>query len=214
MAVVPLVPSSALLSDACKQEQLCCSYQHQIWFCVSLTIYVVILASLKKKNFPPHVFLFWVVMKSASFLWIFSLSLCKLSKATTLSQLPLPPFIFVPSLFITCLKGRDDARIRFPISRLGAANSVPVIFLYYIMLKAKKFPKIRDSGLDSDVFTCTLNVCDQSWDILPGLQLLCRGPPSSIFTMSANSISKSKISENKANSIKNQSVPNWIMSLG
>ena len=51
-ATVSLVLSSAVLSDACEWEQLCCCYQHQIWCCLSSQIYVVILASLKKKKNP------------------------------------------------------------------------------------------------------------------------------------------------------------------
>lgn len=54
-AAISLVPSSAVLSDACEWEQLCCCYHHQIWCCLSSEIYVLILAFLNKKILFVHV---------------------------------------------------------------------------------------------------------------------------------------------------------------
>lgn len=61
MTAVSLVSSSAMFSDACEREQLCCCYQHQIWCCLPLWIYVVISASLRKK-FP---FVYFVILNNS-----------------------------------------------------------------------------------------------------------------------------------------------------
>lgn len=123
MATISLIPSRAVLSDTCEWEQLCCSYQHLIWCCLSLWIYVVILASLERKLF----FVYFVIVSNSglSFISLTMLPLYKLFKPITLSQFPNLPSNFVPNLFITCLRWRNGACIRFLISRLEAATGCP-----------------------------------------------------------------------------------------
>lgn len=81
-AAISLVPSSAVLSDACEWEQLCCCYHHQIWCCLSSEIYVLILAFLNKKILFVHV----ISSEQAKPVSQSSSSISKPSKPTTLPQ--------------------------------------------------------------------------------------------------------------------------------
>lgn len=158
MAAISLVSSRAILSDTCEWEQLCCCYQHPIWCCLSLWIYVVILVSRKRKFF----FVYFVIVSNSGlyFLSLNVLPLYKLFKSITRSQFLLLWSNFVPNFIITCLRWKHGACIRFPISRLEAATGCLSFFLDCSILKVKKFPKMRFRSWFSCLhmwFQCYLN---------------------------------------------------------
>lgn len=215
MAAVSLVPSSYVLSDACEQEQLRCCYQHQIWCCLSLWIYVVILASLKKK-FP---FVHFVFLSNSEVCFLFPNLLplpVKLSKPTRLSQFPLFFHLILSLVSSSPVSEEEMVHVScFPSQGWEQPTGCLSFSWDCSISKVKTFPKIRDSGFDSVAFTCIFSAI---WTILwcsawPPVTLQKAWVSHPSCTMSTSSISKCKICENEANGTKNQSVPNWITSL-
>lgn len=178
-AAVSLVPFSAVLSDACEWEQLRCCYQYQIWCCLSSWIYVVILASLKKK-FP----LVYFAILSDSEVYFLSPNLPPRSVSS-----PSPPDCFnshVSHLIWSLVSSSpvSEEEIMHVSGFPFQGWEQPTGFLSFSWIAAywrgRIFPKLEIQGwiqLLSHAFSVPF---EHFCDILPGLHQLYRRPGSPI----------------------------------
>lgn len=169
MAAVSLVPARAILPDTCEWEQLCCCHLHPTWCCLSLWIYVVILASLKRKFF----FVYFVIVSNSGlfFLSLNLLPLSKLFKPITLSSHFF--HLILPLISSSPVSDEEIVHIWGSPSQGWKQRQSACRFLGLQHIEGKEFLQNETWILIHLPSHAVPVPFEHSYDIWPGLQLLC-----------------------------------------